>query len=128
MTLLNLQNMKCFRPECLNPVPSGRSDKKYCCEKCGWIHRNQMAKIRNADFIQKMKIIKKNDRILSLFYNSKTVFPMDMEILLQLGFNPDIYISMDLMDKYTIECKMAEFSFIQQKNEKSSKVITIKKL
>lgn len=80
------RNDICKYPDCTNPIPDDvRIDTEYCCEKCGYSHRNALRREKNKLRNIIIKELDRNDLILEKLYENFNT-EVARETLFNLGY------------------------------------------
>lgn len=78
--------------ECGNEIKYGRSDRKFCCDKCKNLYHNRMTHQRRSVQLRVLGALEKNYEILSRLLSAE-ITSVSIGDLSQTGFNKEIMTS-----------------------------------
>jgi predicted nucleic acid-binding Zn ribbon protein len=77
--------MKCIH--CGNAITKGRSDRKFCDDKCKHAYHNNEKYLENVEINKIVTILKQNRRVLKLLLGEKEELYVGQDTLRRHGFN-----------------------------------------
>ena len=72
---------------CERHIQTGRSDRKFCDEKCRYLYHNRMKILENAETTRIISILKHNRRLLKILLGEKDELYVSKDLLYKRGYN-----------------------------------------
>ncbi|MBL7846261.1 MAG: hypothetical protein JNL40_02240 [Cyclobacteriaceae bacterium] len=95
---------------------SGRSNKRYCSEKCRTIFNQSLRQTSEAPLTDALSILRQNRSLLKRLCPNKTA-TVKREILEAMGFNPTVFSSIHVSGRHRRYYFCADYGFLPFRQE-----------
>ena len=97
--------------ECGNPIPYGRSDRKYCSDRCRHRWHNRESRLWHRRYARVIGVLEKNHGILERLFRMG-VQSVEKADLAQMGYNFDFVTSCRKVGRRT-ECRCFDLRYYE---------------